>query len=122
MLEIKYLFKGGMSRKESLLANKLSRSLGASIAWRILFWAYVNVVSSLFLFSWSEMLGMPYPHVEGRLCLFQETAVYLVNCLNYPPCFYVIDFSPEFDCFPALFHMFASVCSRTFEHTLKSLV
>ena len=37
--EIKYLFQGGVSGKEGLLA-KTSGTLGTSLAWRILFWDY----------------------------------------------------------------------------------
>ena len=40
--EIKYLWQGGMSRKESLLA-KPSGSLGTLLAQRTLFWAYVSM-------------------------------------------------------------------------------
>ena len=38
--EVKYLFQRGMSGKRSLLA-KPSGLLGTSLAWRILFWAYM---------------------------------------------------------------------------------
>jgi hypothetical protein len=53
-----------MSGKEILLAV-LAGPLGTSLAWRTLFCTYLTLVMSLFLLSWSEMLGMPHLHMEG---------------------------------------------------------
>jgi hypothetical protein len=62
--KIKYLLQGGMSGKGSLL-TKPSRPLGTSLEGELCFRAYVTVIMSLFLLSWSEMLGMLHLHVEG---------------------------------------------------------
>jgi len=62
--ESKYLLHGGMSGKGSLL-TKPSGPLGTSLAWRILFWAYITMIMSLFLLFWYEMLGMLHLPEEG---------------------------------------------------------
>lgn len=62
--EVGYFLQGGVSGEGSLWA-KPSWPLGTSLACRTLLWAYVTAITSLFLLSCSEMLGMPHLHVEG---------------------------------------------------------
>jgi hypothetical protein len=62
--KVKYVLQGQMFGKGSLLATP-SGPLGTSLAQRTLFRTYLTVVTSLFLLSWSSVLGMPHLPVEG---------------------------------------------------------